>query len=592
MLKQFASLAHQYFSGWVKVAKFASRFRTLWRKVLLSNVCGALSSALQLIVPLATVVIINDVLPNKNFPLLIKVSLAMGGATLGSIATSYLEFYHASVYRERVSLILGLELFEHIQSQPYLFFKSNESGYIMSRISNDASAALDAVSVLTGIGRTAVWLLSGLVLLPAFNMELGLIILSSVPVYFGLLLYFNRRTKEAFTEVSEKTALQSRELHESLAGIYETKACGAQKYRARRYAKTSVEKARILIKARLLMTGGAQTTQVITLLISLLVIAYGGAAVISGDLSLGALIGINTLAAYLLMPINRIIQQSLQIQQALASIERVEQLKSFEPEQDLKCLIAPPRVGGHIRYRDVGFAYPERPPVFCGVDFEIRPGETVLLSGSSGIGKTTLVNLLLRFLEPTAGKVYVDGAVASDLPLSYLRKHIALVSQDVFLFSDSIRNNIRIGNLAASDEAVTEAARLANALDFIEELPQGLDTQVGERGAKLSGGQRQRIAIARALIRNAPILILDEATSAVDQETELAVHDALRRLMKDRTTIIIAHHATAFIEQVDRVFTLEDGRLRVGPAHTFMSAAPGDFRAAVTEVAAVDSAAG
>src|SRR5215213_2538377 len=512
MLKQFASLAHQYFSGWVKVAKFASRFRTLWRKVLLSNVCGALSSALQLIVPLATVVIINDVLPNKNFPLLIKVSLAMGGATLGSIATSYLEFYHASVYRERVSLILGLELFEHIQSQPYLFFKSNESGYIMSRISNDASAALDAVSVLTGIGRTAVWLLSGLVLLPAFNMELGLIILSSVPVYFGLLLYFNRRTKEAFTEVSEKTALQSRELHESLAGIYETKACGAQKYRARRYAKTSVEKARILIKARLLMTGGAQTTQVITLLISLLVIAYGGAAVISGDLSLGALIGINTLAAYLLMPINRIIQQSLQIQQALASIERVEQLKSFEPEQDLKCLIAPPRVGGHIRYRDVGFAYPERPPVFCGVDFEIRPGETVLLSGSSGIGKTTLVNLLLRFLEPTAGKVYVDGAVASDLPLSYLRKHIALVSQDVFLFSDSIRNNIRIGNLAASDEAVTEAARLANALDFIEELPQGLDTQVGERGAKLSGGQRQRIAIARALIRNAPILILDEAT--------------------------------------------------------------------------------
>jgi ABC-type multidrug transport system fused ATPase/permease subunit len=562
MLKHFAFLVRQYFSGWAKVASFAGHFRPLWRKMALANICGALSSALHLVVPVATVVIINDVLPNKDFPLLVKVSVAMGLATLGAIITSYLEFYFASVYRERAGIMLGLELFEHIQAQPYLFFKNNESGYVMSRITNDANAALDVVGIMTGVGRTAVWLLSGLVLLPTFHATLGLLIIAIVPVYFGLLLWFNRSTKEAFIVVSEKTAVQSRELYESLTGIYETKAYGAEKYRARRYVKAAIAKARILIKARMLMMGGGQVTQIITLFISLFVITYGGAAVISGSLSLGALIGINAVAAYLLVPINRMVQQSLQVQQALASIERIEQLKVLTRETGTGRTGLSPRALGRIRYENVGFAYEGFPPVFSEVDFEVQPGEVILLSGQSGIGKTTLINLLLRFLEPAAGRIYLDGSPISELRLGHLRNQIALVSQDIFLFSDSILNNIRIGNLAASNQEVIEAARLANALDFIERLPEKFDTQVGERGARLSGGQRQRIAIARALIRNAPILILDEATSAVDQETEVAVHEALRYLMKDRTTIVIAHHAGSFIEHVDRVFVLEDGALK------------------------------
>ncbi|MEN3330901.1 MAG: ATP-binding cassette, subfamily bacterial [Blastocatellia bacterium] len=572
MVKKISALTRQYFSGWVKVARFTGHFRPLWRKLALANLCGGLSSLLQLTVPLATVLLINDALPNKNLPLLIKVSVGMGLATLGSLIASYLEFYFASVYRERAAIRLGLALFNHIQSQPYLFFKNNESGYIMSRISNDANAALDVVAVMTGVGRSLAWLLSGLILLPAFHTRLGLLVIAVIPIYFYLLLWFNKKTKAAFLVVSEKTATQSRELYESLTGIYETKAYGAQKYRARRYVQAAIEKARILIRARMLMTGGGQVTQIITLLISLFVIAYGGAAVISGTLSLGALVGINTLAAYLLVPINRVVQQSLQIQQALASIERIEQLQSCIGEQDAVRRSSLPRARGHVRYEDVGFAYEGRSPVLNEVGFTVQPGEVILLAGHSGAGKTTLINMLLRFLEPTSGRVLLDGQPISDLPLSYLRSQIALVSQDIFLFSDSIRNNIRIGNLAASDQQITEAARLANALDFIEELPEKFDTQVGERGARLSGGQRQRIAIARALIRNAPILILDEATSAVDQQTEMAVHDALRRLMEGRTTIIIAHHASAFIDYVDRIFSLENARLTIRAAPLVMPA--------------------
>lgn len=573
MVKKVFSLIRPHFMGWVKVARFTGHFRPLWRKMALANLCGGISSLLQLTVPLATVLIINDVLPNKNLGLLVKVSVGMGLATLGSIVASYLEFYFASLYRERAAIRLGLTLFNHIQSQPYLFFKKHESGYIMSRISNDANAALDVVAVMTGIGRSFVWLISGLILLPTFHTKLGLLVIAVIPIYFRLLLWFNKKTKDAFLVVSEKTAAQSRELYESLTGVYETKAYGAQKYRARRYVKAAIERARIQIRARMLMNGGGQVTQIITLLISLFVIAYGGAAVISGSLSLGALVGINTLAAYLLVPINRIVQQSLQIQQALASIERIEQLQSFPGEQAAAARSSRPRARGRLDYDGVCFAYEDRPPVLNDVRFTVRPGEVILLAGRSGVGKTTLINMLLRFLEPTSGNIFLDGRDIGNLPLSYLRSQVALVSQDIFLFSDSIRNNIRIGNLAASDQEIIEAARLANALEFIEGLPEKFETQVGERGARLSGGQRQRIAIARALIRNAPILILDEATSAVDQQTEMAVHDALRQLMEGRTTIIIAHHASAFVGHVDRIFSLENGRLTVHAAPLAMPTA-------------------
>ncbi len=567
MLKQFWRVVRQHFNGWRKAAAFAGRFRPLCRRAILANVFGGLSSALQLVVPLATVIIINEALPAKDSRLLFKISALMGLATIGAILTAYFEFYHAAIFRERVALMLETELFEHVQSQPYMFFKNNESGYVMSRILNDSSAAVEVVMSMTGIGRSVIWVLSGAILLPVFNVKLGLLIVTLIPAYFVLLLWFNQRTKEAFAIVQEKTAVASRELFESLSGVYETKACGAQKHRARRYASALVEKARILIKGRMLMTAGGQVSQIFSLIVSFCVIIYGGAAVIAGQLSLGALIGLNALAAYLLFPISRMVQESLKVQQSLASIERIDELRSLEPESLGRSANGQPAAHGRIRYERVSFAYENRSPILSEVSFEIMPGEVVLLAGPSGVGKTTLVSLLMRFLEPTSGDIRLDGVSIKKTPPAYLRRQIALVSQDAFLFSDSIRNNIRMANLKAADSDIISAARLANALEMIERLPQGFNTEVGERGARLSGGQRQRIAIARALVRNAPILIMDEATSAVDPETEAAVHDALCHLLKDRTTIIISHHASAFIEHVDRIFTLEDGCLSVRPRY-------------------------
>lgn len=560
----------QFLAGWVKAGRFLRRFHGLWQKAALANMFGAFGSGLQLIIPVGTIKIINEAIPTRDFYLLAEISSVIALAAMGAVVCSFLESHFASLFRERANIQLEVEIFEHIQSQPYQFFKQNESGYIMSRLFNDAGTTMDIVTSVTTFGRTLVWLLGGLVLLPFFHLKLGLLIIAVLPVYIGVLWWFNWRTKQAFITVSEKTALTSREMYESMSGIYETKAYGAQKYRARRYARATIERGRMLIKARVLMAAGEQTTQIFTLLVSVLVISYGGMAVIQGQISVGTLIGINAVAAYLLFPINNVVQQTLQSQKALAAIERTEEWMVLRPEENLRETSRLPRSLGRLQYENVSYSYEDRPPVLRDVSFNLSPGEVMLLTGPSGIGKTTLVNLLPRFLEPFSGTIYLDGTPVRSLPLSHLRRQIAFVSQDVFLFSESITTNIRMGNSSVSDEDIYEAARMANALKFINAMPDKFDTQVGERGARLSGGQRQRIAIARAIVRDAPILVLDEATSAVDPETEAAVHEALCSLMKNRTTIIIAHHSTAFIEYVNRAFVLEAGELRPVPLSTFM----------------------
>jgi ABC-type bacteriocin/lantibiotic exporter with double-glycine peptidase domain len=552
----------QLLDGWVTASRFLRRFTFLWRKIVVINLCGVAESILQLSIPVASAALIDKAIPRKDTHLLIEISVALALATVGVVIIAYVEARIASVFRERAIVALETDLLEHVQAQPYQFFKQHESGYIMSRILNDASSTTDLLSSLTTGGKTLTILIGGLILLPSFDLSLGLFIVSILPIYLLLLIHFQWKTKQAFHSVSEKTAVTSKELFESLSGIYETKAYGAEKHRLRRYLKATSDRARLLIKARTLIAAGTQVTQVVTLLVSLSVIVYGGAQVIAGTLSLGNLIAINAVGAFLLGPINQIVRLSLGVQNSVAAVERIEEWLAMPCEDHGSASLTIRRVRGSISYKGISFGYRNRPLILTNINWEIYPGEVVLLTGPSGIGKTTLVNLLPRFLLPLSGDIFLDGVPISAIPTRFLRDSISFVSQDTFLFSESINSNIRLGKPSASDEDIYMAAAMANALEFIEALPNRFETEVGERGARLSGGQRQRIAIARAIIRDAPIIILDEATSAVDTETETAVHEAMCRLMKDRTTIIIAHHPTAFVERVSRCFSLEDGRLK------------------------------
>lgn len=551
------------------MAAFLRRFRRVMGKAWLANFYGALAASFQLSIPLATMAIINRAIPQRNHLMLLHIAIFMGICMICSVFLSYLEQYYAAAFRAKAALCLEKLLFERIHQQSFEFFKSRDGGYILSRMGNDNGTALDAISSIATLGRAAVMLTAGLILLRLFDLKLGLLVAAILPLYAGLLIFFTLRTRSAFVTVSEDTALASQELFDSITGIYETKAYGSEKYRALKYFQKLASRARSFIHARSIMSAGEHVTQSITFLMSLLVITCGGLRVIDGGLSLGEMVSFATIAAYLLVPVNVTVQHVLRGQKALASVQRIEEWLSLPSEIDhdakrdsaLTCS----RVNGHIRFDGVTFSFKDRPVLLQNVDLEIAPGEVVLITGASGVGKTTLINLLPRFLHPLSGTVYIDDIPVQLMPVPYLRRQIAYVSQDVFLFSDTIANNIRVGKRSATDEEVREAARMANALEFIQALPGGFSTQVGQRGSRLSGGQRQRISIARAILRQAPILILDEATSAVDPENEALVHESLSCLMENSTTIIIAHHATAFLERVDRVLTLENCRLQPVP---------------------------
>jgi ABC-type multidrug transport system fused ATPase/permease subunit len=538
------------------------RFRHHGRRAAFVMFCGASSSALQLLVPLSSIVIINRVLPQRDFQLLGVMTAVLAGSAVLSLLAGYGETYFGTILRERMSLELQRDVLEHLQRLPFFFFKSHDTGYMMSRMINDPESAVDFPAGLTSLGRNLVWLGAAFILVPAMHPIIGVVIALVIPLYVGLLVIFNRQIKERFAVVQEETAKASRDLFESLTGIYETKAYTREGFRARRYVRALAVKLRSLVRGRKVMALASHSTQAMVVVVSLFMLTFGGAEVMWGNLSLGELVALNALVGYVLLPINGLVQQVFVMQRSMAALERLNEILGLLQEPRHHGRRPDKQAEGHLRFSNVSFRYPGGVTILRGVDFEVNAGETVLFVGPSGEGKSSLMSLLPRFYTPERGRIYLDDRPIDELDLDWLRHQIAFVSQDTFLFSDTVLNNIRIGRIDASREEVLKAARLANALEFIEMLPDGLDTRVGERGCRLSGGQRQRIAIARALLRQAPILVLDEATSAVDRETEQALYEALDRLMQGRTTLVVAHHSEAFRHQVDRTFEVRGGRVQ------------------------------
>jgi ABC-type multidrug transport system fused ATPase/permease subunit len=542
--------------------RFLGRFRHHRRRAMLVCFCGAAASALQLLVPLSSMVLINRVLPEKDFRLLALLAAGLAAATLLSLLAGYGEIYLGTILRERISLELQRDLFEHLQRLPFSFFKCHQSGYVMSRLINDPETAVDFPAGLTSLGRTLVWFGAAFCVMPVLHPIIGLVVALLIPLYVVLLVSFNRRIKERFTVVQEKTARASQDLFESLTGIYETKAYTREGFWARRYVRALAAKVRALIRGRQVMALASHSTQGVMVVVSLFLLTYGGLEVMRGALSLGGLVALNAMVGYLLLPINGLVQQAFGMQRSLAAVERLNEILSLQPESRRRGPRPTGKAAGHLRFAKVSFCYEGGEMILRDIDFVVAAGEKVLFMGPSGEGKSSLMSLLPRFFIPDRGRIYLDGRPIDELDLEWLRRQIAFVSQDTFLFSDTVFNNIRIGRLEASPQEVRDAAKLANALGFIEALPDGFSTLVGERGCRLSGGQRQRIAIARALLRQAPILVLDEATSAVDRETEEALYEALDRLIEGRTTLVVAHHTEAFLHRVDRLFEVREGRVR------------------------------
>jgi subfamily B ATP-binding cassette protein MsbA len=455
-----------------------------------------------------------------------------------------------------------MDLFNHIQSLSLRFFQERRVGEIISRMSNDISVIQKAlVSIPVAVLRQSITLVGGLAIVFYLNWKLSGLILLVLPPLMLFARIFGKRLRNLAGQVQDQIARTMVVLEEVISSIKVVKSYNREEYEKKRFEEGIEAAFDAEVKKVKVSAFFGPFVLFLTFLVSALLIWYGGRQVMVGTTTPGELAAFFLYAIIIAGPIGTFVRLYTQIQEALGAIRRVYEILETRPLiVDPENPVAFDKVEGGIEFDHVSFGYDKDIPILKDVSLQVRPGEQVALVGPSGAGKSTVIQLVHRFFDVDEGAIRVDGHDIRDTELKTFLNHVALVPQETLLFGGTIRENILYGKLDATDEELDQAARFANAYEFIKDLDQGYDTIVGEKGVKLSGGERQRIAIARALLKNPKILILDEATSSLDNQSETLIQDALENLMQDRTTLIIAHRLST-VHNADRIVVLDKGRV-------------------------------
>ncbi len=549
-----------------------------WRKLALAGVILAINSVAGLALPLVIRYVVDSALVEASLPLLNRVTLLLFALFLVQAVLGFGQAYLLGWVGERVVANLRTALYSHLQAMPLRFFTATRTGELLSRLGNDVTTIQDAVTgTLLSLLSNVIMFVGGVVIIFVMAWQLTLIMLAVVPLAVIGMIILGRWVRRYSRQVQDALAEVSAVAEEALSGVRIVKSFAREPYEIGRYQDGVERLFGIAIKRVRL---GAILGPIIGLLAFstiALVLWIGSREVIAGRLSPGQLVSFLLYTVMIASPIASFTSLYAQFQRALGASERVFQLLDAPPEMvDEPDAVELPPIRGEVRFEGVCFDYgdsAEARVVLGDINLVAQPGQVVALVGPSGAGKTTLVNLIPRFYDPNCGRILIDGYDIRKVKLRSLREQIGIVPQETALFSGSVRENIAYGKLDATQEEIEDAARAANAHDFILELPEGYDTLVGERGVKLSGGQRQRIAIARALLKDPRILILDEATSSLDTESEQAVQEALERLMRDRTTFVIAHRLST-ITNADWIAVLDGGRIVEQGTHADLLARP------------------
>lgn len=505
--------------------------------------------------------VLDGVFIEKNESLWVILPVALIGVAVLKAIFSYGVGYLMAYVTNRVIADIRQELFQHLVRLPVGFHDSNTSGRLVSRVVNDVGLMASAASnVLKDIFQNVLTCLAMVGVIFYQNWKLAGISAIVIPLSAVIMVRVGKKLRRLATSGQEQMGDMSSMLQETLAGIRMVKAFGREDAEATRFKKYNGTFLGTTLKANQVWSLGSSHMEVIGVIGVAGIVWYGGYLVINDIMTPGALFSFMAAMFMAYTPIRKLSGANNIIQQALAAAERVYYVIDLPTEQlQDHGSVALTGINRGIEFQGVSLCYDgQTEPALAGIDLSIKAGEIVALVGSSGSGKTTLASLLPRFYEPTEGRIVLDGTPLSSYQLQSLRAHIGIVSQEVVLFDDTVSNNIAFGRIGASHADIEQAAQSAYAHDFIMRFPQGYDTVIGERGVKLSGGERQRLAIARAILRDPPLLILDEATSALDTKSERIVQLALANLMKNRTTLVIAHRLST-IQNADRIAVLDRG---------------------------------
>lgn len=524
---------------------------------------AGLTTAFELVPPWLIKILIDDVIQANRTGLLAWVFVGLVGSYFLRNLCSSMRIRLNNSLEQQVVHDLHVQVFAALQRLSISFFENRPTGEIMSRVLNDTEHMqrifVDGLEEIITAGLTLIGIM---VVLFWLNWKLALLALLPIPILIVGAALFTKRVHGYYREIRKGAAELNALLQDSLAGIRETMGFNRQPYEQDRFGRKSDQCRKDTLKAMYLWSYYSPGMMLIGSLGGALVLWFGTAEVLAKHLSVGELVMFTSYLALFYVPINQIHSVNHMLQHALAASERVFDVLDIVPdvsdEPGVRASVV--RCAGDVTFDHVQFHYRSDAPILKDVSIAVRAGERVALVGPSGAGKSTTLKLLNRFYDVTGGSITIDGVDIRHMPLAFLRNQIGLVQQEPFLFNGTVRENILYGDLAAGQDAIEAAAKAARAHEFIEKLPEGYDTWIGERGVKLSVGQRQRVSIARVLLKDPPIVMFDEATSNIDTETEVKIREALNELTKGRTTIIIAHRLST-INEVDRIIVVEHGRV-------------------------------
>jgi ABC-type multidrug transport system fused ATPase/permease subunit len=565
-----------YKSAWAEARRIIWNAR--WR-LAAGSVLLLISRLAGMVLPASMKYVGDEVFTNRNYSLLKWIALAIGVSTLVSAVTGFAVSQILGVAAQRAITEMRKRVQSHIERLPIGYFDSTQSGQLISRIMNDAEGIRNLVG--TGLGQILGSLVTATIAIGVLfylNWQLTSATMVVLLIFGGALMYAFKKLRPIFRERGEITAEVTGRLGESLGGIRIVKAYTAEKREERVFARGAHKLFRNIAKSVTGVSAISSFSSVVIGAIAVVMIVIGGNAVQSGVMTLGDFLMYISFTFLLAMPVVELTSIGTQITDALAGLDRIREVMSQRTETDEDAAKESLRdIHGDIEFEKVYFEYDEGVAVLKDVSFHSAAGTTTALVGSSGSGKSTILSLVLNFIQPKSGIIRVDGQDLQTVKLRDYRSHLGVVLQDNFLFDGTILDNIRFSNPEANLDKITEMCRVANADEFIEQFPNGYETVVGERGVKLSGGQRQRIAIARALLADPRILILDEATSSLDSESEALIQEGLNNLRRGRTTFVIAHRLST-IRSADQILVIEAGEVVERGNHEELIAMNGRYK--------------